>query len=274
MTQSAAPVVVTGEELLVFAASRGLPIPAGLEDLDVARLDGDVRQARLVQAGRSLLSRGVMPAEPAPDTVESPLAAVLTVVCDPSAVLTLAVTDEAGSLRVSFNIADGRVVVRTWDALGMQSVGEMNPLDLEPVVLHAAGLEDLPGTGTTGPRIVVPGTALAGPPETAQLTETFAAALEQVGADSSLAASLAAALQAGNGATLLARVGTSERGTAFLVSWAKLDSGAVWSFGPAPSGEGPDSLTVEFEQVSVGVLRDIVCDQVAAVARQLNPAAG
>src|SRR2546423_12108036 len=138
---SGQPVVITGEELLVFAAARQLPVPPGVAQLETLRLDKDKMEQRLVQAGRSLLARGVMPGRPEDGLEESPVAGQLAVVCDPEAQFVVAV-GSVRSLKVRrFAGKEAAAFGHTWNRMGMHLVYEIDRTTVADAIVDAAELQ-------------------------------------------------------------------------------------------------------------------------------------
>jgi hypothetical protein len=282
------PVVLTGEELLVFAASRQLPVPAGLEDLDVVRMSGELLEQRLIQAGRSLMSRGVSPVAPAEDAAESPLAQQLTTICQPQSEFTL-VLSQGGEGRV-FQLACGADnVLRSWDGFGMQLITSQPSANTEDDVLRLASLPestgDEPGCLFSVPAEEFKTAAEAG--EVPRVKKMLAVGLKGSDGETSWAPALAQACVNGPRGTLWARSHTAPKARATTLLWLDAASAGLWSCGGPPGGEANEkpqskrsakaasdertSDAVWFQRVTSELLADQIRQQVRWV---LEAAAG
>jgi len=243
---------LTGEEILVYAMTRGFEPPSFLADLELIRLDPEAAEQRLVEAGRALATRGVEitarePGAPPPSTTDDMLAAV----CDPSAEL-CAVTFVGELVRQRrFVRRQDLVVEQAWNDAGIHALRLIGPQQVAGQLIEAAG-EIGDDATPTGWGFATPIESLSSAAQQGEsaLASFVAQAMSQTGQPAGAAAALAASMVSGSrsAASLRTRDGRVE-----VITWIDADGSGLWSYGPA--SDAPDG-DIRFNCIGATDLRD------------------
>ena len=256
-------VVVTGEELIVFAASRNLPPPPGILPLMNALADSSEQGAIYALAARTLISRGDTPPVSNEYSPGSTIDALLTLVCTPAArVAVTSGSKDRAETRV-FGLQGDLGVIQAWNALDLHAVRGCREVEILSAIKAFCNLEDI------GPRDselcfsvgASVSSAAVEQGESAVKDLLRSATSDQMNAES--VASLAAALVSGYRGTLLMfnRV-SGESPYASAYEWIDPGPSGAWlieGFSSAEVNAKDDSL--RFTRVGCSELTALVHEQ-------------
>ena len=254
-----APILITAEELIVYAASRGLAPPSGVLPVLASLDQSDSRQAILDYAARVLVTRGVVGDEndetPAPD-----IDAVLHLMCAPRARVVIGASDGDITAYQAFSIDADHCVIQAWDALNLHGI-LTRPSSEALIAIQAASRLDLIGATTshadfTLSRESVETAVGAGRDDVERLVSDQ---LTDVAAASSLVDAL---LGRGPGTSVMAERDDGGEGWADAFGWFGPGPDGAWlirtSLLPGPEVDGADLLVKRVGRTEIeGILADI-----------------
>lgn len=255
-------VLLTGEEILIFAITRGFTPPALLADLDVVRLSGDALMQRLIEAGRVLVTRGVEINPPGPGDEPGSLESLLAAVCDASAEM-IAVAFQGDLVRQRrFAWRDGTLVEQAWNDGGIHAVREIDRAQLLEQLNQAAGnparTNGVRNTHFTLRSEELSSAASDGP---AGLAAFLARALNIAGQSDEVSGTLAEAMMNGRRSAVSVRTASGE---VTVLTWVDGGGAGLWSYGPDSDA---DDAGITFNRLSGADLHEALnrlCDLFAA----------